>query len=720
MLIGRHVAKDGGFTSVGVAVALLLVVSLLFTATQVKWIESTSADIQFAADAGALAAQNIVAEYLVLARVADAVVLSMSLFGLALFGIAVVVSCIPYAQGVGAELMNFGRQVFSARDRCAQQAAQALNALQKALPFLCAVNAAHVIQSNRFSPAGEARYLGLAIPLPLTGEETEFADDDQARSKAEDVGAHNEETSRHTDEAARSSSEMDSSKLEGYLADCGSSPGRCLYERVGHLSGLSGAQNPYFSSVESWAFDYAYARAKSYYRERLGAEHPADNSLEEQVKSFARERYFSFAVDEMERGYAHTSSTGVLDACFPLMPRNNGELRETRLYTEKAYPVDSNNAIHGATTCPALVEGGFAGYGSLSQCEEEVYQGCSQCEFDINTVGRVASATSSVDTGFEFHYRKVAAAAERYSVASKEFHEESKQAKESAKEGLDAFEEALRALDTPRLDPSPPGRNGCIAICIDPTPRPIPQPFSSSLVGGDASIQPRIAISAAAMAKDDAREGNTLLAGFLDRAREDVGTGGMGGGVLGAFDQVLGIWGDMLLVYSEGVDSMARGLGDFLRGIPLVNATPLAGWAESALRETIEAVGLQGVDLSTPKPVLVNSLHVARASDSAAAQALVTAKEGYSSVPGSGSGTLAQFVADGLLGGLESQGTELLGAEITLFTISFGDMPGLPSIPVTIALPRDLAEQGSALLSDARRSASSAIAQGGGGHAVWE
>ena len=59
------VDRDGGFTSIGVVVAMTLVVTLLFTSSQIYWINSTAGDIRFAADAGALAAENVVGEYLI-------------------------------------------------------------------------------------------------------------------------------------------------------------------------------------------------------------------------------------------------------------------------------------------------------------------------------------------------------------------------------------------------------------------------------------------------------------------------------------------------------------------------------------------------------------------------------------------------------------------------------------------------------------------------------
>lgn len=712
------VESEGGFTSIGVVIALTLVLALLFTTAQVYWVESTAADIQFVADAGALAAENVVAEYMTLAQLADAVVLSLSLFGLVVYGIAIVVSCIPYMQEVGVQLMDFGSNVFKARDNVADTAASALNGLQKLLPFLCAVNAASTISANVISYEGKERYYGIAIVVPLEGEDVGFADDSGTQGAGEEIDGYNQHTAEQATEASEAYERMQTAKDEAYRADCGNAPNYCMYERAGRLAGLAGIENPHFASVDLWRFDYAFDRAKAYYRKRLAAEAPLNTSLDEQVRSFARTRYYTYAVAQMAAGYAHTSSDGTLSAYFPLLARNNDEVRQTVLYAEQVYPVSADGHLHGSTACPDYTSNP-AGTGSIQQLELGTYEACARCGISINTIGRVASASTSIDNGFEYHYRIVADAANRYREAAAAYKEHTDEAKDLANQALDVFAEALAALDTPRLFPKPPGRSGCIAIVIDTSAHEVPGALSRSFVAGEARLQPRIAISAATLAQDKAEMGHNLLASFLDRVDERTYSWTVQGSALGFFDSVLTVWGDVLLVYSEGADSLSKGLGDFLRSIPLVGSTPLAAWAESALQETIEAVGLQGADLSLRKPVLVNSMHVLAASDSGAANVLGGAKEAYSSVPGSGSGTLAQSAVDGLIQEAEVRGGSFLDDEFTLFTLSFGDLPGLPQIPIRVRLPAQVSDRGKGLLAQMRASLEGLLG-GGGGDAVWE
>lgn len=721
MIIRRQcfVDRDGGFTSIGVVVAMTLVITLLFTSSQIYWVNSTSADIQFAADAGALAAENVVGEYLIVARVADAVVLSMSLFGLAVFGVAIVVSCIPSFQEVGLKLMDLGHKVFDARDTCAKQAQLALDGLQKALPFLCVVNAATTISANSFSPSATASYHGLAIPLPLSGAKTVFPDDSEASGSGTEIEEDNKRTAEQTEAAKEARAQMDASKLEGYRADCGGNPNYCMYERAGHLGLLSGIENPYFASVELWCFDYAFQRAKAYYHQRLTRESPLDSSLDEQVRSYARTQLYTYAVEQFELGYAHTDENGVLDASFPELPRNNSELRQSELYSRNLFPLSSDGVLHGSPSCPAYQASVAAGTGSLEDLEQGQLTTCAQCGFDVSSMGQVANASSVIENGFEFHYRKMVDAAKRYEQASREYDQQIREAKKSASSALDSFGQALQSLDGKRFDPKPPGRNGCIAIALDTSSHQIPALFSNSLVASDTTLTPRVAVSAAALTEDDASEGKNLLAAFLDRATGKLDSGTALGGALGAFDSVLSMWGDTLLAYTEGVDGLTRGVGDFLRNIPVVRGTPLAAWAEGALKETIESVGLQGVDLSTPKPVLVNSAHVIDADDSGLLSPLGLAKQMYADLPGSGSGSLLRSAFDGILLEVELQGGELLDSEMTLYTIRFADIPGSPEIPIKVSLPPQISARGKGLLANVTSSLRTALG-GGGENAIWE
>ena len=161
---------EDGFTTVGVALALLVTLALVFTSAQVYRVSSASADVQDVADAAALAAENEVAEFMIAVRVCDAVVLSLSLTGAATAGLGVAALCTPATAGASEVLLKAARKVVEARDEFAEKAAAGLNRLQKALPFLAAANAASTASANDGGPMG-ASYVALAVLVPADGEE---------------------------------------------------------------------------------------------------------------------------------------------------------------------------------------------------------------------------------------------------------------------------------------------------------------------------------------------------------------------------------------------------------------------------------------------------------------------------------------------------------------------------------------------------------------------
>ena len=79
---GDLFVDEHGFTTTSMVLSLLITISLLFTTAQVYRVSSASAEVQDVADAASLAAENQVAEFMLVARFCDAVILSLSLTGI--------------------------------------------------------------------------------------------------------------------------------------------------------------------------------------------------------------------------------------------------------------------------------------------------------------------------------------------------------------------------------------------------------------------------------------------------------------------------------------------------------------------------------------------------------------------------------------------------------------------------------------------------------------
>lgn len=91
--------REGGFTTPAAAIALLVVCALVFTCARGISVGAQSGQIQYVADAGALAADNVVAEFVTAAQVVDAAALSLSLLGLTVYAASAVAAFIPGGPG---------------------------------------------------------------------------------------------------------------------------------------------------------------------------------------------------------------------------------------------------------------------------------------------------------------------------------------------------------------------------------------------------------------------------------------------------------------------------------------------------------------------------------------------------------------------------------------------------------------------------------------------
>ena len=295
---------EEGFTTVGMALALLITLSLVFTTAQVYRVTSASADVQDVADAAALAAENQVAEFMIVVRACDAVVLTLSLTSIVVTGLGVAALCTPVTAPASEALLKAGRDVAKARDSFAEKAAEGLNRLQKALPFLAAASAAHVASANNGGPMN-ASYVALAVLAPAEGEPIEVGGMEGAHALADRAEAESEDIKRAGEQAEQAAEEANACKERAFRRDCGDEPGYCMSERARTLAGLSGGDNPRFNSVDAWSFSVPLERARAYYVKRLAVEAPQGSSTEERARSALRLRFYRFATAELGRGYVH-------------------------------------------------------------------------------------------------------------------------------------------------------------------------------------------------------------------------------------------------------------------------------------------------------------------------------------------------------------------------------------------------------------------------------
>ena len=672
-LLPNNLFRDEqGFTTVSMVLSLLIALSLVFSSAQVYRINAASSQVQDAADAAALAAGNQVSDFVLSVRLCDAVVLSLSLTSLVSYGAGVVALCVPGAQALGDSLIELGGRVAKARDAFAGQAKDSLERYQKALPFLAAARASAVASANDATQEG-ARYVGAAILVPGRGDFLDFSLSSES-SIGEEIEENADDLKKDAAAAEEAAKAANAIKERAFMRDCGDFPGYCLYERADKLAGLGGSDNPFYSSVDAWSFSVPLERARSYYAKRLSIEAPADDSVPEQARSALRTRFYEYAIKELESAYV-VEGGDRFDAYLPVFPKNTDEMRDTWLFSEVAYPITADGdglTMHAWPGCPLAA--GFSSLGSIEQMEEGDFNTCPKCEFTASSMGSVASASTAIENGFEYHYAAIAEAAGDYKEARNQVDPLSKKVKDSAGGLIDAIMEEARKAAGARLSPNPPGGIGAIAFVANVGSVPEGFGFSNSFVSPDGNLGTRVAVSGSTLLQEPSDEGRNAITSLLDGFKENGGLGGAG--------LALGAWSATLDAYANGQSALLDAVERVLGSLPLVGASGLGPWASSKFKECMSAVGLEPAEVESLKPVLVNTGHVASTSSDEAAGRYLSVKMRVLQNPPSSTDAFSS-----VLNGVESYVEEgVLGMDsIKIAEIELG--AGGPPFVIEVPLP---------------------------------
>ena len=691
----RPFRDERGFTTTSMVLSMLITLALVFTAAQVYRAHSIAAEVQDVADAAALAAENQVAEFMIVARFCDAVVLSLSLAGLSACGLGIAALCTPATATLSEGLIDAGKSLIEARNDFSDRAKTALDKLQRALPFFAAACAAGVSVANNADSSGSS-YVGMGMLVPSKGEPVKVGDIGKSEELIDDIDEKSDEIREKAEEAEEASKKANAAKQKAFLRDCGDNPDYCMYERASHLIGLSGSKNPLYSSVDAWSFSVALSRAKSYYVNRYEGDEPTGKTPEDTARWYLRLDFYRYADDTLHReGYVHESEDS-FDANFPRLPKNTAEMRQTSLYTSKVYPIseepspdaddddDPMPVMHAWSGCPGAT-GDITGYNSISYMESANLATCPVCKFTAASMGKVAAATTSIKTGFEYHYDAVAKAASDYQEARKKADKQKAAVKSEAGGLFSELIEAFKEAANKRIEVSPPGKYGAIAFAANVGNVSVAGGFASGFVPSGRSLGPRAAISASTLLDEGSDEGRTVLNSALDGLRED------GGVAVGALGIALDVWSSALSAYSNGVSSLTSGVESGLNALPLAGASGLGTWAAGKMRGIMKDVGLEPAKLEALKPVLVNSAHVAEKDDGKVGSGLVAVKQQVLAHPLYSTDLFSALLTDAEKNVISQ--VEGLGDSVEIASIELVGEGG-PTIPITIPVPDELKQFG--------------------------
>lgn len=590
---------EDGFTTVAVALALLLSLTLVFAAASAGWVGSRSAEVQNVADAAAMAGANAVAGFSTIVQVVDACSLSLGLTGIVVLGAGLVLSCIPGLAVIGARVSSAGKSVLDARTSFVRSATAGIERLEAALPLIVVANSASCVAANCEDGLS---YLGCAIPFPQRSE----SDFSALSAEVDDAGM--DELSGRMREVSQESGEayerMRAALERGWRADCGSAP-YSLYERAGSLAGLSAVENRYYPTSDTWTFGAALVRARSYYAARLASESVRGSDAEELTDVACRRAFYEYALGEMRAGYWIERDDGSVDARMPELPRNADETRASSLYAQQAWPctVESGSRVlHCSPSCPGAL-GPSSGRASLEQLDAGAVTRCGSCQMDVGELGRVAAASSSIENGFEYHWRLIVEASEDYRAARSEWAEAEAETRELAEEGEGAFEGALDQLSSGGPTLCPPGAWGCVSVVSRSDGTMVPGELTDAFLQS-ANLPAGVAVSAAALAPDEDTDGNNVLASFFDSL-------GAGDSVVGgSLDGLLELWGSLLVGYGSACEGIAEAGGGFLDSFDGVLGGTTGSWLKDQIKGALETAGFAPVDMRLRKPALVNTQDV--------------------------------------------------------------------------------------------------------------
>ena len=101
---------------------------------------------------------------------------------------------------------------------------------------------------------------------------------------------------------------------------------------------------------------------------------------------------------------------------------------------------------------------------------------------DVSQMGKVAAASTSIENGFEHHWRLVVEAAGDYVAARADLAEAERSVRELADGGAQTFAEAARQLSVRRPSLCPPGAWGCVAVVARGESAVTPSELTSAFV----------------------------------------------------------------------------------------------------------------------------------------------------------------------------------------------------------------------------------------------
>ncbi len=593
-IVYEQAKQEDGFTSHVYAMAILLSLVLVFSLATSQWIMQKSSTVQTVADTAALASSNTVGSYRKIVQIADAVIFTVGLTGILCISIGFVVACIPYINAFGVKLTEFGMHIIRARNKAVEHVYRVFEMLEKALPYLIGLSAVRIIRAQS---SDNLNYHGFALGFPLTSE-SDFPEKDEI-SVPEDTNLKARQIAENTEHIELFKKQRDQALEEGWLADCGN-PDRCLRERAAHLAKLSVAENPHYASPEVWSFAAPILRSRNYYAKRYAMENTSQSDIEELRQSLCRKMFYKFAKDKVD-GAFYSEDDNSISVYIPHLPSTLEEYKSSDLYTGTYWYSDGKH-LHMYNACPEIT--GSLSPAALHQIDSGELSICPHCKLSISDQALVSRLTTVNPTGYEYWYRRVEEASERYAKASQEVKRLENDRKHEESDIQDRFKEILEQFSMKRVKFIPPGSRGCVAFVYREEGAQVPQKLNSNFIDAQA-LPAGYAIAGSALAPDKSPEGVNVLEGFASAILPHEGVGGIAGACIS-------VWGSLIEGYGKGLNYIDDSLDNVISRLGSGGGFIVSKF-KYLLNEVLVQVGLEPVDMTTYKPALVQAIKIINA-----------------------------------------------------------------------------------------------------------
>lgn len=580
--------EEYGATTVSVAAALLISLSLCFACAGLLWSFTRNAELQHISDACAEAGAAAVGDYVSCVNLSDAISSSMTLVSSSLLATGLVASCVPGGQIAGETLFHLGQNILRAKNNFVKTAAKGLQQIEKALPLLVNLRSFDAVTKN----AEHTRYIGLAFPFPQTSKSDFSTFDIEENDEGEELEQKRADLARQAQNVDTLQKQMNAAKQEAWEYDCHNT--KSARECAAHLANLLADKNRDYPQLEGWNFSCALERARAYYDARLSQNKAENQSPEACVDAKCREYFYRYACECMQQSFASEDAHGNVAMNLKELPKNTDEMKATSLYNQPLWPVSDENGIHvlhGYDECPGITTGIIA-YDSLCNFDAGTCQECSICHMRSSCLGKVGSASTNIDNGYEYFWDHIVQASKKYQNAQNELQHEQKNLQDKSNESSQAFETLLQQITTKRPNICPSGAYGCIACVIRTDKQTSPDELKRFL-HERAKLPPGVAISGAALAP---KENSSVLSSFFDGISPN-----------GIPDKVFELWSSILEGYSENISGLEKSADAIARDIDGVFGGSVAQQLQNQLKGLLQSLGIGAVDIRLRQPVLVNT-----------------------------------------------------------------------------------------------------------------